>query len=384
MNQLIKIQFFGILLFFSLHSNAQSENNQSELELITATINSYIEGTAYNYPEKLKAAFMPGANMFLDHNEKPLFIMTIEKYAAHVAKHSEPGKFNGRTTNILSIDRFGEIAMAKLEVIIPSLEKRFIDMLLLKKLENGWKIISKTAESEPSSEKGNKVLIILSNANYQGKSKLAAGNSFSEVVIAYDEYQKAGYHVELVSPLGGKVPLAYINPTDSLQLSYLYNSEFMYALKNTKRPGEINPSEYDIVQFTGGSAPIFDIPDNEEIQKIAMHVYEENGGVIAAVCHGTAGIVNLKTSTGEHLIANKNVNGVPDSHESKKLPHYKLYPFIIEQTIKERGGIFKHSEVGTPHMEVDGRLITGQNSLSSEMVTKKSIEVRKQTCKPMK
>ena len=225
---------------------------------------------------------------------------------------------------------------------------------------------------------------MLSNIEYQGESDLAAGNSFSEVVIAYDEYQKAGYHVDIISPLGGKVPLAYINPSDSLQLTYLYAPEFMYALKNTKKPNEIRPDEYDIIQFTGGSAPIFDIPENEEIQKIAMHIYEKNGGVIAAVCHGTAGIVNLKTSEGEYLISNKNVNGVPDSHESKNLPHYLHYPFIIEDVMKERGAIFKHSEIRTPHMEIDGRLVTGQNSLSSEMVTKKSIEVRKKTCKPMR
>jgi len=209
----------------------------------------------------------------------------------------------------------------------------------------------------------------------QGSSNLPAGNSFSEVVIAYDVYQKSGYHVDFVSPLGGQVPLSYINPNDSLQLDYLYNSDFMYALKNTKSPTNINPDNYDIIQYTGGSAPIFDIPQNEAIQNIAMHIYEENKGVVAAVCHGTAGIVNLKTSNGAYLVAGKNVNGVPDSQEAKNLPHYKEYPFIIEQILEERGATFLHSEAGNPHMETAGRLITGQNSLSSEMVSKKSIEV---------
>ena len=97
---------------------------------------------------------MPKANMFLDHKEKPLFVMTIEEYTEHVAKHSKPGEFNGRTTNILSIDRFGEIATAKLEVIVPSFEMRFIDMLLLKKLEDGWKIISKPLKVNQVPKKG--------------------------------------------------------------------------------------------------------------------------------------------------------------------------------------------------------------------------------------
>ena len=377
MKYVINFLLLGLTLLICVNVKGQNA-----IEQITETINRYIEGTAYNYPDKLKSAFIPEAKMFLDH-KNPLFVMTIEEYAAHVEKHSEPGKFNGRTTNILSIDHFGDIATAKLEVILPDAEMRFIDLLLLKNLPDGWKIISKTADSESSTTKGDKVLLVVSNAAFQGKSDLAAGNSFSEVVIAYDEYQKAGYHVDLVSPLGGSVPLAYINSGDPLQLQYLYDKDFMYALKNTLKPADISPKEYEIIQFTGGSAPIFDIPQNEEIQKIAMHIYEKNGGVIAAVCHGTAGIINLKTADGKYLVANKNVNGVPDSHESKNLPHYEHYPFIIETVLKERGGIFKHSDIRTPHMEVDGRLITGQNSLSSEMVTKKSIEVRKRTCRPM-
>ena len=361
-----------ILLLITLTINAQT----SEETQIRKAINGYIVGTSYNYPDSILSAFMPGAQMFLDKKGQPLFVMAVEKYASGVAK-SEAGKFNGRVTNILSIDQFEGIASAKLEVLIPGLNKRFIDLLLLKKLEDGWKIISKTAASEVSDRNTEKVLLILSSATRQGDSDLAAGNSFSEVGIAYHGYQKAGYHVDIVTPLGGEAPLAYINPSDSFQLECLYDFDFMYALKNTKKPSDLNPDDYKIVQFTGGSAPIFDLPQNTDIQQIAMHVYEKNGGVIAAVCHGTAAIVNLKTSDGKYLVDGKNVNGYPDSHERKDLPHYKQYPFILETVLKERGGNFKHSKVGTPHMEVDGRLVTGQNFQSSKMVTEKSVEISK-------
>ena len=193
-------------------------------------------------------------------------------------------------------------ATAKLEVIIPSMNRRFIDMLLFKKLDDGWKIISKTATSEPSPRTGKKVLMVVSSATTQGNADLPAGNSFAELAIAYDEYYKAGYHIDIVSPKGGQVPLAYVNPADSIESQYLYNADFMYALANTRTPADINPDEYQIVQFTGGSAPIFDIPQHLEIQDIAMHIYEKNEGVIAAVCHGTAALVNLKTSDGKYLV----------------------------------------------------------------------------------
>ncbi|MFK8163591.1 MAG: type 1 glutamine amidotransferase domain-containing protein [Lewinella sp.] len=198
---------------------------------------------------------------------------------------------------------------------------------------------------------------------------------FREVVIAYAGYQKAGYHVDIVTPLGGRAPLSYINPADSLQLQFLYDADFMYSLEHTRKPSDIDASAYQIVQFTGGSAPIFDVPQNEAIQRIVMDIYEKHKGVVAAVCHGTAGLINLKTSDGKYLVADKKVNGVPDAHESKELPHYAQYPFIIEAMLKTRGGVFRHSPVGTPHVELDGRLVTGQNSLSSEEVTRLSVVV---------
>ncbi|MEM6767638.1 MAG: nuclear transport factor 2 family protein [Bacteroidota bacterium] len=361
--------FFGILLLLILPLFSQSEEDK-----IIEALQGYMVGTSYHYPDSVLSAFMPKANMFLENREKELFLMKIEDYAGRIDR-SKAGEFNGRVSYILDIDRFGLIATAKLEVLIPAIEKRFIDYLLLRKLEGEWKIISKTATSETSVRQGKKALLIVSSACKQGKSDLPAGNSFSEVMLAYHGYQQAGYHVDILSPKGGKVPLAYINPADSLHLAYLYDKEFMYRMANTLPPNKIRSSEYDIVQFTGGSAPIFDIPENKAIQEIAMSIYEEHNGVIAAVCHGTAGIVNLKTEDGKYLIEGKNVNGVPDAQENKSLAHYQHYPFIIETVMKERGGIFKHSDIRDPHMEVAGRLITGQNSVSTEMVTKKSIEV---------
>ncbi|MEM7514551.1 MAG: nuclear transport factor 2 family protein, partial [Bacteroidota bacterium] len=327
-----------------------------------------------NYPDRVLSSFMPEANMFLENRDKELFLMKIEDYAGRIDK-SKAGEFNGRISHILDIDMFGLIATAKLEVLIPSINRRFIDYLLLRKLEGEWKIISKTATSETSDRTSKKALLVVSSACKQGKSDLPAGNSFPEVMLAYHGYQQAGYHVDILSPNGGRVPLVYINSTDSLTLAYLYDKEFMYRLSHTLCPDEINSSEYDIIQYTGGSAPIFDIPENKAIQEIAMSIYEEHNGVIAAVCHGTAGIVNLKTEDGKYLIEGKNVNGVPDAQENKSLAHYQHYPFIIETVMKERGGIFKHSDIREPHMEVAGRLITGQNSVSTDMVTQKSIEV---------
>lgn len=374
----MNLQKFTLLLaaLFVMSNQLNAQNTEkTDDEQIIAVINDYIVGTSYNYPDKLTAAFMPKANMFLDKDGQPLFVMTIEKYAEMVSAN-EPGKFNGRTTNILSIDRYQGIAMAKLEVIIPSFERRFIDMLLLKKLDTGWKIISKTAACELSDRQGSKVLIVTSNAANKENPDFSTGNSFSEVAIAYFEYQRAGYHVDFVSPDGGEIPLAYINPNDSIHMAALYTPDFMYAISHTKKPSDIVARDYDIILYTGGSAPIFDIPNNVAIQQIAAIIYQNNG-VIAAVCHGTAGIVNIKTTDGQYVVDGKNVNGFPDEFENKKSALYKHFPFIIEEAIENHGGRFQYGEKAKAYHVIDGRLVTGQNYQSSGVVAQKSIEVSK-------
>ena len=48
---------------------------------------------------------------------------------------------------------------------------------------------------------------------------------------------------------------------------------------------------------------------------------------------------------------------------------------MITKTIEERNGTFKYSPRNTAHTEVDGRVVTGQNYLSSALVAEKIIEL---------
>ena len=65
-------------------------------------------------------------------------------------------------------------------------------------------------------------------------------------------------------------------------------------------PLEINASKYKAVQYIGGGGAMFGVPENKEIQSIVMEVYEKHNGIISSVCHGSAGIVNLKTEDGKY------------------------------------------------------------------------------------
>jgi putative intracellular protease/amidase len=365
-----KIIYFIALAILPICLPAQTEEEAA----VKKCIQNYLDGTSYNKPDSIEKAFYSEANLFLSHKDKDLWIVPISEYTTWFKKDNE-GQFNGRIGRIISIDLFNNIASAKAEILIPDKKMEFIDLFLLKKIQGEWKIISKSASSMKSNKSGQQILFIVSNAHYYGKSTIATGNSFAEIVNAFNTFKTSGYNVDFVSPEGGSIPLAYINTSDTLQKQYLFDTDFMYAIKNTKKPEEIDSKNYKAVYYVGGGSAMYDVPGNKQIQTIALKVYEENKGIISSVCHGTAGIVNLKTTDGKYLVTGKKISGYPDSFEKQDGEYFKHFPFLIQKTIEERGGTFKFSRGNVSHVETDGRIVTGQNFQSSCDVALKIIEL---------
>ncbi|MCK8097206.1 nuclear transport factor 2 family protein [Pseudoalteromonas sp. 1CM17D] len=359
------------LLSFDLTAKLQIDNEAQ----ITQTLQNYITGTSYNEPDLIKRAFAKEARLLLSKKGQEIWPVSPNKYASWF---KDKRQFNGRIGEILSIDFEGDIATAKVEILIPEKSIRYVDLFLLKKISGNWKVVSKAATSETSEQSGKRILFIVSNAHFHGDSKLPTGVSFSEIVKAYDTFKKAGYTIDFVSPEGGAIPLAYINTSEEIHKQYLYEPDFMYAIKNTKQPSQIDPANYLAVHYVGGGNAMYGVADNVAIQKIAMTIYEEQQGIVSSVCHGTAGIVNLKTKEGKYLVAGKRISGYPDSYENQSRAYFKEFPFLIQKTIESRGGQFFYSARNTPHVEVDGRIVTGQNHLSSSLVAQKMVEILQQ------
>lgn len=350
------------------------DGEETQRQLIEQTLNHYIQGTSYNDQDRIRQAFSVGAELLLENKDKALWTVPVEDYISWF-KADKKGQFNGRIGEILSIDIDGRAATAKVEILLPQRRKRYVDFFLLKKLDTGWKIISKTAVGETANNNGKRILFIVSDAFFHGDSQLPAGASFSEIVNAYDSFKQAGYTVDFVSPGGGMVPLSYINTSILRHRQYLYDTDLMYKLKNALRPQQVNPADYLAVHYVGGSNAMYGVAHNTEIQHIAMAVYEEHGGIVSSVCHGTAGIVALKTRDGEYLVKDKRISGYPESFENREKAYFKEFPFLIQKTVEAHGGKFFHVQRNKAHVEVDERVITGQNHLSSHLVAEKIIQM---------
>ncbi|MGG6232257.1 nuclear transport factor 2 family protein [Tenacibaculum sp. SDUM215027] len=348
----------------------------SDKELIEQTLNNYIEGSSYNKLNILKESFSKDATLYL--TGKNGFKQYSPDEYANFFSPDKKGKFNGRIGEIISVDITNDIATAKVEILIPNRKWRFIDLFLLKKFANDWKIISKTATRESSNESGNKILFVVSNTDYYLGTDIPTGNSFDEIILAYEMFKDAGFNIDIISPKGGAIPLKYLNTSEKKKKKYLYDSDFMYALKNTKKPTQVHSTDYKAIYYVGGGSAMFNVPKNKEIQKIAIDIYEKQKGVISAVCHGTAGIVYLKKSNGEYVVKNKRVNGFPEDHEKKEKEYFKSFPFLIRKTVENHGGKFFYSiNPLDEHVEVDGRLVTGQNPASVPKLVREIVKIIK-------
>lgn len=129
----------------TFHTMASCQNDD---QLIRETLDDFIKGTVYNYPDTIAAAFYPGTRMFLYNGTDSVFMMTSEEYA-DLYKRRPPGTKNNRINSIITIDIEKDVAYAKLEVIVPDFGNRYHDLLLLKKVLGEWKIVAKCTSAEP-------------------------------------------------------------------------------------------------------------------------------------------------------------------------------------------------------------------------------------------
>ncbi len=91
----------------------------------------------------------------------------------------------------------------------------------------------------------------------------------------------------------------------------------------------------------------------------------ENNGVVGAICHGSSALINVKLSNGRYLIENKRVSGFTNDEEvAMKLD--KVVPFLLQDKLSERGGIYNKAGNFQDHISVDQRLVTGQNPQSAK------------------
>lgn len=231
--------------------------------------------------------------------------------------------------------------------------------------------MSSSAASLPLSNRN--VVIVLTSHDRKGSTGQPTGAYLSEVSHPYAVLAEAGARITFASVKGGRVPLDGVDRADPINAAFLDDADRMERLHASKRAGDIDPKGVDAVFFAGGHGTMWDFPDDPGVAKLAAAVYER-GGVVGAVCHGPAALVNARLSSGTYLVDGKDVAAFTDDEE-RAVGLGEVVPFFLASKLKERGAKHHAAANWQAKVVVSERLVTGQNPASAQGVAEAMVKV---------
>lgn len=219
-----------------------------------------------------------------------------------------------------------------------------------------------------------RILAVVTSVDSIGESGKKAGFELTELSRAYYVFLANGYEVDIASPKGGNPPMRLDDGLVAADYAFLNDTEARGKLARSLPLAQVDAAGYAAVYFVGGKGTLFDFADNVDIQRIVRSVYEA-GGVVGAVCHGPAALLNVRLGDGRHLIAGRRMTGFSNAEELFLLEDARqLFPFLLQDGLIETGARYVEGPIYLDNTVIDGRLITGQNpwstwSVAEAMVT---------------
>ena len=221
------------------------------------------------------------------------------------------------------------------------------------------------------------VLMVLTSHEQLGDTGKKTGFWLEEFAAPFYALKDAGASVTLASPKGGQPPLDPKSdlPENQTEMTRRFRSDpaAQAQLAATKRLAEVSAEDFDAVFYPGGHGPMWDLPDNHASVAL-IETFVKADKPVGAVCHAPVALVNVRGRDGEYLVKGKRVTGFSNSEE-EAVGLTAVVPFLLEDRLKERGGIYSNGPDWAPYVQVDGKLVTGQNPASSEVGAKELLKL---------
>jgi putative intracellular protease/amidase len=218
-----------------------------------------------------------------------------------------------------------------------------------------------------------KVAIILTSHTRLGNTGRATGFHFEELATPYYALADAGHEVTLASIKGGPGahdPGSLKDDQTARPASvnrFAGDRAAMAKLAATIPVADLKARDFDAVFLPGGHGVMWDFAGNTALAGIISDVHAA-GGVIGAVCHGPAGLVDARRPDGKPLVEGLRINAFTNAEEDA-INLTDVMPFLLETRLTELGGRFEGEAKWTSHAVSDGRVVTGQNPMSAAAVS---------------
>jgi putative intracellular protease/amidase len=213
-----------------------------------------------------------------------------------------------------------------------------------------------------------KILMVLTSHDQLGNTGKKTGFWLEEFAAPYYAFKDAGAQLTLASPKGGQPPLDPKSDEPDAQTEaterFRKDSAAQSALASTVLLSSVKADDYDAIFYPGGHGPLWDLAEDKHSIALIEAFYNA-GKPVAAVCHAPGVLRHAKSADGQPLVKGKQVTGFTNSEEDA-VQLTDVVPFLVEDELKAKGGIFSKGPDWASYVRTDGLLLTGQNPASSQ------------------
>ncbi|MGP9437000.1 type 1 glutamine amidotransferase domain-containing protein [Ewingella sp. AOP8-B2-18] len=212
-----------------------------------------------------------------------------------------------------------------------------------------------------------KILMVLTSHDKLGDTGRKTGFWLEELAAPYYAFKDAGADITLASPQGGNPPLDPKSNEPNFQTEQTHrfeaDAEATAQLAATVRLDSVSQDDFDAVFYPGGHGPLWDLAEDKH--SIALiEAFLTASKHVALVCHAPGVLRHVKTPQGKPLVEGRKVTGFTNSEE-EAVGLTRIVPFLVEDELIAKGGIYSKGEDWSSYVVSDGLLITGQNPTSS-------------------
>ena len=221
-----------------------------------------------------------------------------------------------------------------------------------------------------------KILMVITSHDKLGDTGRKTGFWLEELAAPFYVFKDAGAEIVLASPKGGQPPLDPKSNEPNFQTDltrrFEADGDAKAQLASTLRLDTVKADDYDTVFYPGGHGPMWDLAEDQNSIDL-IEAFLAAGKTVALVCHAPGALRHVNTPDGKPLVQGKKVTGFTNTEE-EAVGLTKVVPFLVEDELKAKGGIFSKADDWQPFVLTDGQLITGQNPASSGPAAKVLIE----------
>lgn len=212
-----------------------------------------------------------------------------------------------------------------------------------------------------------KILMVLTSHDRLGDTGKPTGFWLEEFTTPYYEFKDAGADITLASPAGGRPPLDPGSDAEDAQTEstrrFKDDAETQQALANTRKLADVDAGDFDAVFYPGGHGPLWDLAEDRTSIDL-IESFWNSGKPVAAVCHAPAVLRHVKDADGAPLVKDRKVTGFSNAEETA-VGLIDVVPVRVEDELARLGGQYDRGAEWGSFVQVDGRLVTGQNPASS-------------------